>query len=69
MGLSGEARAQVLIMPTGPLSLRTPAEETVPSFLGLVLSDDKFYPGRTMGGGSRILRSTPPPSSFKRRKE
>ena len=65
MGLSGEAQAQSLITPTGPLSLRAPS----PTVLDLKADDSKFYPGRTMGGGTRILRTNPPPSSLKRRKE
>ena len=65
MGLSGEAQAQVQIMPTGPLSLRAPS----PTVLDLKPDDSKFYPGRTMGGGTRILRTNPPPSSLRRRKE
>ena len=68
MGLSGEAHGQVQIMPTGPLSLRE--SRTAVSFeLGQEWHHDKFYPGRTMGGGSRIFRPNPPPSSLKRRKE
>jgi hypothetical protein len=69
MGLSGEAQAQVLIMPTGPLSLAIPAVESCRDVLGLTSDDDKLYPGRTMGGGTRFLRSSPPPSYLKRRKE
>lgn len=68
MALSGEAQAQVQIMPTGPLPVALPA--VAPA---LEMEQDldlrKFYPGRTMGGGPRILRSNPPPSSLKRRKE
>ena len=65
MGLSGEAQAQSLITPTGPLSLRAPS----PTVLELKLEPSQIYPGRTMGGGTRILRTNPPPSSLKRRKE
>jgi hypothetical protein len=65
MGLSGEAQAQALIMPTGPLSLRMSS----PSVPELKLETSQIYPGRTMGGGTRILRTNPPPSSLKRRKE
>jgi len=65
LGLSKEAQAQVLITPAGPLALRARAPE-VP---GLTTEGDKFYPGRTMGGGTRILRTNPPPSSLKRREE
>lgn len=69
MGLSGNAHAQALIMPTGPLLIRTLDGTVVSDFHGLTSKDDKFYPGRTMGGGPRILRANPPPSSLKRRKE
>jgi hypothetical protein len=65
MGLPGEAQAQSLITPTGPLSLRAPS----PTVLELKLEQSQIYPGRTMGGGNRILRTNPPPSSLKRRKE
>jgi len=65
MGLPTEARAQALITPTGPLSLRAPS----PIVLELKSDVSKVYPGRTMGGGNRILRTNPPPSSLKRRKE
>jgi hypothetical protein len=65
MGLSGEAQAQALITPTGPLSLRAAS----PTVLELKSDGSKVYPGRTMGGGTRILRTNPPPSSLKRRKE
>ena len=55
LGISLEAHGQAIIMPTGPLSVK-PAPK-------LVLSkDEQIYPGRTMGGGTRILRSSPPPS-------
>lgn len=69
MGLSGEARAQVLIMPTGPLSLKAFRDVLPAVKIGQDSNDDSFYPGRTMGGGARIPRSVPPPSFFKRRKE
>jgi hypothetical protein len=59
MGLSGEAQAQAQIMPTGPLWVT----------VSKAFNADKFYPGRTMGGGPRILRLNPPPSSLKRREE
>ena len=65
MGLSGEAQAQALIMPTGPLALRAPS----PTVLDLKSDGTQIYPGRTMGGGTRILRTNPPPSSLNRRKE
>ena len=62
LGISLEAHAQALITPTGPLSVKSAPK--------LVLSEDEqIYPGRTMGGGTRILRSSPPPSFLKRRKE
>lgn len=65
MGLSGEAQAQALILPTGPLALRAPS----PTVLDLKSDESQIYPGRTMGGGTRILRTNPPPSSLNRRKE
>jgi len=65
MGLSGEAQAQALVTPMGPLALR-PRPEPVQN---LQLEALKIYPGRTMGGGTRILRSSPPPSSLNRREE
>ena len=65
MGLPGEAQAQALITPTGPLALRAPS----PTVLELKSDVSKVYPGRTMGGGNRILRTNPPPSSLNRRKE
>jgi hypothetical protein len=69
MGLSREAQAQVLITPAGPMALRTRTVEAIAEVPGLTTDGDEFYPGRTMGGGTRILRSTPPPSFLKRRKE
>jgi hypothetical protein len=69
MGLAREAQAQALITPTGPLSIRTRPVYLMPSFLETASGSDKVYPGRTMGGGSRILRTNPPPSSLKRREE
>jgi len=69
LGLSLEAQAQSLIMPCGPMSVKEvvvqPVHEVSPEYL----TQDYFYPGRTMGGGTRILRSSPPPSFLKRRKE
>lgn len=67
LGFSLEAHAQALIMPTGPLSLK-PAVAAPASKID-VSEDEQIYPGRTMGGGTRILRSSPPPSFLKRRKE
>lgn len=69
MGLARDAQAQALITPTGPLSIKTRPADIATVFPGTALESDKVYPGRTMGGGSRILRSNPPPSSLKRRKE
>jgi len=69
MGLASEARAQALITPTGPLSIKTRPAGMPTIFPGTALDSDKVYPGRTMGGGSRILRSNPPPSSLKRPEE
>jgi hypothetical protein len=68
MGLWGEAHGQVQIMPAGPLSVRD-SRALVSVELGQESNLDKVYPGRTMGGGPRILRSNPPPSSLKRRRE
>jgi len=69
LGLSLEARAQCLVMPCGPLSVKVAAAELAPELPEQSLTKDYFYPGRTMGGGTRILRSSPPPSFLKRRKE
>jgi hypothetical protein len=69
LGLSLEAQAQSLIMPCGPLAVRTVALEPSREAPLEYLTKDYFYPGRTMGGGTRILRSNPPPSFLKRRKE
>lgn len=65
LGLSLEAHAQALIMPTGPLSVKPFA--AAPTLE--VPETEQIYPGRTMGGGTRILRSSPPPSFLKRRRE
>ena len=62
LGISLEAHAQALIMPTGPMYV-------APVLKSVLLEDEQVYPGRTMGGGTRILRSIPPPSSLNRRKE
>jgi hypothetical protein len=67
LGFSLEAHAQALIMPTGPLSLQPAVPAPAPKLNGS--EDEQIYPGRTMGGGTRILRSSPPPSFLKRRKE
>jgi hypothetical protein len=76
MGLAVQAQAQVQIMPTGPLALKESqnlllpsADASVAGFSECSSNIDKFYPGRTMGGGSRMLRPNPPPSFFMRRKE
>ncbi len=69
LGLSLEAQAQSLIMPCGPLSVKQVIAEPVREVSQEYLTTDYFYPGRTMGGGTRILRSSPPPSYLKRRKE
>lgn len=64
-----DAHAQSLITPTGPLAIRSRVSEDEPAMTKLATKRDKVYPGRTMGGGTRILRQSPPPSSLKRRKE
>jgi hypothetical protein len=69
LGLSFEAQAQALVMPCGPLSLKPAAVEPALRAPSEVLTKDYIYPGRTMGGGTRILRSIPPPSFLKRRRE
>ena len=67
LGISLEARAQALIMPTGPMSVPMAAPTTAPK--QNYTEVEQIYPGRTMGGGTRILRSSPPPSFLKRRRE
>ena len=69
LGLSLEAQAQSLIMPCGPMSVKEVVVQPVRDVSPEYLTPDYFYPGRTMGGGTRILRSSPPPSFLKRRKE
>jgi hypothetical protein len=69
MGLARDAQAQVLITPIGPMSIEVRASSDVLAMTARASERDKFYPGRTMGGGPRILRSNPPPSSLKRREE
>jgi hypothetical protein len=64
LGLSLEARAQSLVMPCGPLSVKAAAQPVLE-----FLTKDYIYPGRTMGGGTRILRPIPPPSFLNRREE
>lgn len=70
LSVSTEALAQVQIMPTGPLALKSarPAE-TRSEIPAQILVGDKVYPGRTTGGGNRMLRTIPPPSFLIRRKE
>ena len=69
LGLATEARAQVLITTTGPLSVKAPVIDLSIDASERTTHDYQFYPGRTMGGGTRFLRTNPPPSSLKRRKE
>ena len=69
VGLAKEAQAQALITPTGPLSIKSRPAKVESIFSENASDSDKVYPGRTMGGGSRILRINPPPSSLKRREE
>jgi hypothetical protein len=69
LGLSLEAQAQSLIMPCGPMSVKEVVVQPVREVPQEYLTKDYIYPGRTMGGGTRILRSSPPPSFLKRRKE
>jgi hypothetical protein len=69
LGLAREAQAQALVTPTGPLSVSARSADVRAIFPGTASDSDKVYPGRTMGGGSRILRINPPPSSLKRREE
>ena len=65
LGLSLEAQAQSLIMPCGPLAVKAVSVVPVGEVSQEYLTKDYFYPGRTMGGGTRILRSSPPPSYLK----
>ena len=69
LGLSLEAQAQSLVMPCGPLAVKTAAAEPVRKASLEFLTKAYIYPGRTMGGGTRILRSIPPPSFLKDRRE
>lgn len=69
LGLSLEARAQSLVMPCGPLSVKAAGVEPARQSTLEFLTKDYIYPGRTMGGGTRILRSIPPPSFLNRREE
>lgn len=67
LGLAQDAQAQSLVMPCGPMAPK--AAESVRDVIQKYLTNNYIYPGRTMGGGTRILRSNPPPSFLKRRKE
>ena len=69
LGISLEAQAQCLIQPIGPLAVKAEPVAVRPAALDFLNDDNQIYPGRTMGGGTRILRSIPPPSFLKRRKE
>jgi hypothetical protein len=69
LGLSLEARAQCLILPVGPLAVKSEPSAVRQASLDFQNNDNKVYPGRTMGGGTRILRSIPPPSFLTRREE
>jgi hypothetical protein len=69
MGLAGEVQAQVLIMPTGPLCLKARVVRRLQELSVTDSDSNKFYPGRTMGGGTRFHRIIPPPSSLRRWKE
>ena len=66
LGLSLEANAQSLIMPCGPLAVKAAYFEDVAVASLEYPITDYIYPGRTMGGGTRILRPIPPPSFLKR---
>ncbi|HZE99833.1 MAG TPA: hypothetical protein VE981_22695 [Planctomycetota bacterium] len=69
LGFSLEAHAQSLVAPCGPMAVKEMVATPVLESIEKCLTNDYFYPGRTMGGGTRILRSSPPPSFLKRRKE
>jgi len=69
LGLSLDASAQCQVLPVGPMAVKTEAVAARPAILECLNDDNQIYPGRTMGGGTRILRSIPPPSFLKRRKE
>lgn len=69
VGLAKDAQAQVLITPTGPLAIRPRVEKELSPILDFSSDLNKVYPGRTMGGGPRILRSSPPPSSLNRQRD
>ena len=69
LGVSTEALAQVQIMPTGPLALKSPDLARPVEVPAQILTCNKVYPGRTTGGGNRMLRTIPPPSFLIRRKE
>ncbi len=69
LGLSLEASAQCQVMPVGPLTVKAEPAAVRPAIMEYLNDDNQIYPGRTMGGGTRILRSITPPSFLKRRKE
>jgi hypothetical protein len=69
LGLSLEAQAQSLVMPCGPLAVKAAAPAPIFEESLQFLTRDYIYPGRTMGGGTRILRPIPPPSFLNRREE
>lgn len=69
LGISLEASAQCQVMPVGPLAVKAETATVRPAIMEYPNDDNQIYPGRTMGGGTRILRSIPPPSFLKRRKE
>ena len=69
LGTSLEVHAQCLVQPVGPLAVKAEPVAVRPAILECLNDDNQIYPGRTMGGGTRILRSIPPPSFLKRRKE
>ncbi len=69
LGLSLEVQAQSLVMPCGPLVVMPAAVEPARDAFPVYLTKAYIYPGRTMGGGTRILRSIPPPSFLNRRED
>lgn len=69
LGLSLEAQAQSLVMPCGPLCVKAIVPEPHRQAVLEQLTNDYIYPGRTMGGGTRILRPIPPPSFLNRRED
>lgn len=69
LGLSLDAHAQCQVLPAGPLAVKAKPVVVRPAILEYLNDDNQIYPGRTMGGGTRILRSIPPPSFLNRGKE